>query len=178
MVDECSMEATAGSKIKEKILIVITLSALTAYLPTAIHNQFITGPLVNMSLILAVFLIGPYEAVFLGLIPSVLALVSGLLPAALAPAVPFIMISNAILIGVYHYLGKKNFGISIFTAAFLKFLFLYLVTGLLVSYFVAGTASVSLAAMFGWVQLATAIVGGLLAFVILVFMRRLNQKTA
>ena len=168
MSNEIMMNAVVRPKIKEKVLIAVALVVLTAYLPTVIHNQLVTGPLVNMSLVLAVFLLGPFEAVFLGLMPSVLALVSGLLPAILAPVVPFIMISNAILIGVYHYLGKKKFSISIFAAAFLKFIFLYAVIGFLVSHFINGKAAVSLVSMFGWMQFATALAGGALAYLILI----------
>lgn len=154
-------------KIKEKIIVFSVLAALTAYLPTVIHIQMITGPLVNMSLILALFLIGSEAAILLALAPSVLALSSGLLPLPLAPVVPFIMISNIILIGVYHYLGRKKFGVSIFLAGGLKFLFLYSVTNLLLTNLLPAPLAVNLAAMMGSIQFVTALTGGLLAYGVL-----------
>jgi len=149
------------ARAKIKILIFSLLTLIAAFLPTVIHSQFITGPLVNMALILATFLVGPFEAVFLGLMPSVLALVSGLLPLPLAPAVPFIMISNAILVGVYYYLGRKNFGLTILAAAFLKFLFLYELSNLWLPKV--------LTSMLGWVQFYTAVLGGIMAYLVLKF---------
>ena len=116
----------------ERVIIFTSIAILALILPTIIHSQLITGSFVNMSLILVTFLIGPLEAVFLGLMPSVIALSSGLLPLPLAPAIPFIMISNTILVGIYYYLGRKNLIASIFIASFIKFLFLYGVTGSLV----------------------------------------------
>ncbi|MFA5021618.1 MAG: ECF transporter S component [Patescibacteria group bacterium] len=166
MIKEQSIGITT-LKITEKILVFSALTILMAYLPTVIHSQLITGPLINMALILAVFLVGPIEAVFLGLMPSVLALISGLLPLALAPVVPFIMISNIILIGVYYYLGKNKFGISIFLASFLKFLFLYSITNLLLINLLPAKISLLLASMMGGLQFITATIGGLLAYAVL-----------
>lgn len=159
-------------KIREKALTISILVALTAFLPIIIHSQFITGPIVNMSLILATFLIGPFEAAFLGLMPSVLALISGLLPMALAPIIPFIMISNAILIGTYHYFGKKNFRVSIFIASSLKFLFLYGVSNFIITILLGNKVAPALVIMMGWPQLFTAVMGGILAYIILSFMRK------
>lgn len=159
----------SGSKIKTKILIFSALTFIAAFLPTFIHSQFITGPLVNMSLILATFLVGPFEAVFLGLIPSVLALTSGLLPLPLAPVAPFIMIGNAILVGVYYYLGRKRIGFSILAASFLKFLFLFGIARLLAGVLLSGKAINSVILMMGWMQFLTAVAGGILAYTVLLF---------
>jgi hypothetical protein len=161
-----------NSSLSRKILTFSALVILTAFLPTVIHSQFITGPLVNMALILAVFLLGPFEAVFLGLMPSVLALASGLLPLPLAPMVPFIMISNAILIGVYYYLGKKKFLISIAVASFLKFLFLFGIFAFLSNFLLNGKVVPALALMMGWPQFVSAVLGGTLAHLALAFINK------
>lgn len=160
------------SNIARKILIFSVLAVLSAFLPTVIHSQMITGPLVNMAIILAVFLIGPLEAVFLGLMPSVLALTSGLLPLPLAPMVPFIMVSNALMVGVYHYLGKDKFAISIIVASFLKFLFLFGIFTFLSGFLLNGKIIPALALMMGWPQFITAILGGILARLILSFAKK------
>ena len=157
----------SGSKIKTKMLIFSALTLIAAFLPTVIHSQFITGPLVNMSLILATFLVGPFEAVFLGLMPSVLALTSGLLPLPLAPVVPFIMISNAILVGVYYYFGRKKIGFSILAASSLKFLFLFGIARLLAGVLLSGKAINIAILMMGWMQFFTAVAGGVLAYAVL-----------
>ncbi|MBU2025823.1 MAG: iron hydrogenase [Patescibacteria group bacterium] len=168
--------ALPSLRIKEKTLVFLALSVLTVFLPTIIHSQLITGPLVNMSLILAVLLVGPFEAVFLGLMPSVFALASGLLPLALAPAVPFIMISNAIFIGVYHYLGRKNFLLSTLAASLLKFLFLYGIVHLLLNTLLAQKIVENLSAMMGVFQFLTAIMGAVLAHAVLSFIKYKNNS--
>ncbi len=160
------------SKIKTKMLIFSVLTFIAAFLPTFIHSQFITGPLVNMSLILATFLVGPFEAAFLGLMPSVMALTSGLLPLPLAPVVPFIMIGNAILVGVYYYFGRKKIGLSILAASFLKFLFLFGIVRLLAGALLSGKAINSAILMMGWMQFFTAVAGGVLAYAVLSLVRK------
>ncbi|MDD2731115.1 MAG: hypothetical protein PHW33_03265 [Candidatus Portnoybacteria bacterium] len=175
MLGEQSISAYYPAKIRTKALIFLALTVLAAYLPTIIHQQLITGPLVNMSLILAVFLVGPFEALVLGLLPSVFALTSGLLPLPLAPIVPFIMIGNAILVAVYHYLGKKRFVISIAIAGLLKFAFLYGTASLLAKFLFSGKAMPNLMAMMGWAQFFTAVLGGLMAYAILFSVKKFRQ---
>ena len=87
----------------------VGLMLVASVLPRFVHNQFITGPIINATLFLAAAILGSGPAILIGLVPSVVALSSGLLPVHLAPMVPFIMISNAILILVFNYLKKINF---------------------------------------------------------------------
>ena len=58
------------------------------------HQQWVTGPIVNAMFIMAVALLGVQNAILLCLLPSTIALSVGLLPAILAPVIPFIIISN------------------------------------------------------------------------------------
>jgi len=60
-------------------------------------------------------------AILIGLIPSVIALGVGLLPAVLVPMVPFIMISNTLLVVCFAYLRKKNYWLGVVVSSFLKF---------------------------------------------------------
>ena len=92
--------------------------------------QPITGPIVNATLFIAVALLGAKNAILIGLLPSVIALSAGLLPAVLAPMIPFIMLSNAILIVVFGYLRKKNYWLAIVSASVLKFFFLFSVSSI------------------------------------------------
>lgn len=172
MIGEQSINVFAPIKIKTKILIFFILTVLVVYLPTIIHQQLITGSLVNTVLILAVFLVGPFEALFLGLLPSVFALTSGLLPLPLAPIVPFIMISNTIFVAIYHYFGRKFFFLAILAAGFLKFLFLYGAANILVDFLFEEKIALILITMTGWTQFLTAVIGGILAYTVLSAIKR------
>jgi len=74
------------------------LAGVATLLPFFIHLQWITGPVINAILILILFLVGIRSALVVCLIPSLMALAGGLLPAILAPVIPFIMISNVIFV--------------------------------------------------------------------------------
>ena len=159
--------------VREKVITFSVLAVFVIYLPTLVHSQMVTGTVVNMSLILATFLIGPYVAVLLGLMPSSFALLSGLLPLPLALIVPFIMISNAILVFTYHHLGKRRFFLSIFMAGFLKFVLLSASTYVFLTVFLKNEQLAAVASnMFGWTQMLTAVTGGVLAYTVLLAMKK------
>jgi riboflavin transporter len=173
-----------------------------------IHSQWITGPIVNAALILSVFLVGVRGAVLIGLLPSTIALGVGLLPAPLAAMVPFIIISNIILVFVISFfrhsdrspssgeggveeslrysiserrsdsstsltlfapLGMTNikYFIGLITAAVLKFLFLFLTSGIVIKLLLNQKLAPAVAQMMSWPQFYTALIGGALAFIIL-----------
>lgn len=141
------------------------LMAVAAILPHFVHNQFITGPIVNATLFLAAYYLGSGEAVLIGIVPSVAALASGLLPAVLAPMVPFIMISNAILIVVFNWLRKINFGAGAIVASLAKYLFLYITATFVISKIMPQTLAAKAGlVMMAWPQLATALVGAVIAY--------------
>lgn len=157
-------------KVLEKIKVreiawFVSLMAIVAILPHYVHNQFVTGPIVNAVLFLAVMTVGAGNAILIGLVPSVVALVSGLLPAPLAPMVPFIMISNAILIVVFSGLRKTNYWAGVLGGTLFKYAFLYLtstiVVGLISNHSIALKAA---ATMMAWPQIVTAVIGGIIAF--------------
>jgi len=158
----------------EPIAWFIGLILVASILPRFVHNQFITGPIINATLFLAAGTMGIGPAILIGLVPSVVALSSGLLPAPLAPMVPFIMISNAILILVFAYVKKINFGGGAIAASFAKYAFLYLtvtfVTRLISNHSIATKAA---ATMMAWPQLVTALIGAMIAFGILKVSKRI-----
>lgn len=151
----------------------LSLMATAIILPSFIHNQFITGPIVNATLFLATFFIGARAAMLIGLVPSVVALSSGLLPLALAPVVPFIMISNALLILSFDGLRKFNNILAAFTACIVKYLFLYgscyLISNIIIQKTVATKAIIM---MMSWSQLVTALVGAVIAFTVLRILKK------
>jgi len=122
---------------------------------------------VNAVLLISAVLTGPMEAIFLGLMPSTVALSTGLLPLPLAPMVPFIMIGNALLIAVFHYSYKKNIYVSIGIAALLKFAFLHFSVVLIMSKLLTTDITAKLAIMMSWPQLITALIGGVIAYALL-----------
>jgi hypothetical protein len=134
-------------------------------LPRFIHQQFITGPIVNATLFLGAYYLGSGGAVLVGLVPSVVALSSGLLPMPLAPMVPFIMISNSILITVFNWARKINFGAGAIVASLAKYLFLYLTATFVILKIMPVTlASKAALTMMAWPQLVTALAGAVIAF--------------
>ncbi|MFA6170935.1 MAG: ECF transporter S component [Patescibacteria group bacterium] len=151
----------------------LVLGSIATFLPFFIHVQFLTGPIVNAILIIALFLCGIRSAITLALIPSLMALAGGLLPAVLAPVVPFIMISNCILIFTIEFLYKKfeqaksGFWIGLAAGAALKWVFLILSTGFISKLLLKQELAVKVVQMMSWPQLATAIAGGVIAFGIL-----------
>jgi len=176
MIKEQVISAIDSLKIKEKIAIFSLLTILMVYLPAVIRFQPITGSLINMFLVLAVFTIGFRGAILLGIMPSFFALSSGLLPLPLALMVPFIITGNVILIAIYHYLGRKNFGATIVAAAFAKFLLLFASASLLISFLPEGKQILPLISMMSWVQFLTAVSGGILAYLVLFFLKKLQKN--
>ena len=137
------------------------------------HFQPITGPIVNAMLFLgAVFL--PIEyALMLCMLPSLVALSVGALPVVLAPMLPFIMFSNAILVVVFAFLRKKNFIIAGITASLLKFAFLFSASFIILRLIVQKPIAQKAAQMMAWPQLITALAGGAIAFVILKCLKKI-----
>lgn len=153
-------------------------AGVATILPFYIHLQWFTGPIVNAILILVLFLVGIRSALVLCLIPSLMALSGGLLPAVLAPVVPFVMISNTILVlsidWFYNNFKDENKGywIGLFVGATVKFLFLFFSVNIIGKLLIKQELVAKVAQMMSWPQLATAITGGFIAWVILKWLKR------
>ena len=157
----------------------LLLSGIAIIMPFYFHLQLVTGPLINAIFILVLFLVGIRSALILCLIPSLMALAGGLLPAVLAPAIPFIMISNAIYVISIEYLFKnskeeiKGFWTGVIIGSALKFIFLFLSVNIIVKLLVKQELAAKVAQMMSWPQFATAIAGGIIAWFILKFLQRI-----
>lgn len=153
---------------KKAILTIAQFGVLVgiASLAPLLKQQAITGPIVNATLFLATYLIGVQAGVLVALFPSLIALSVGLLPALLAPAVPFIITGNIILVLVFNWL-KKNHWQAIISASVLKFLFLYSTSFVVVNLIAKKPVAQKAAAMLSWPQLATALAGGIIAWLVL-----------
>ena len=160
------------------------------------HSQWITGPIVNAALILTVFLLDIRAALIIGILPSTIALSTGLLPAPLAPMIPFIIISNSILVLlidlIYHpelVSGStpksqempnppaggrhdKKYWLGLLTGSGLKYLFLFFTSGLVIKLLLNAKVAPTVAQVMSWPQFFTALIGGILAFVILKIIKK------
>ncbi|MEW5784182.1 MAG: ECF transporter S component [Bacillota bacterium] len=85
------------------LLLAMTLAIQSLRLPPPV-----TGPLVNLILILSTALVGAAGGVGLGLITPWAALLLGILSPLLAPAVPFIMAGNALYCSCYGLLKDRG----------------------------------------------------------------------
>jgi riboflavin transporter len=157
----------------------VALSGIAVFLPFFIHLQWITGPIINGVLVITLFLVGIRSAMVLALAPSLMALSGGLLPAVLAPAVPFIMISNIIFVltidFIYQYFKDENkgFWLGVIIGAGLKFIFLILSVNFIAKLLIKQELAVKVAQMMSWPQFATAVVGGLIAWAVLKWIKRI-----
>lgn len=157
----------------------LSLASVAAFLPFIIHIQWITGPVVNALLILILFIVGIRAALLMSLVPSVMALAGGLLPAVLAPVVPFIMISNVIFVLSidYFYRSAKNqmvgFWVGVGLGGLLKFLFIWFNANLMISLILKKELAAAVINMVSWPQFATALAGGVIAFAILKGLKRI-----
>ncbi|MFA4942452.1 MAG: hypothetical protein WC564_02335 [Patescibacteria group bacterium] len=157
---------------------VVVLGALAAFLPFFIHVQWLVGPIVNAILIIVLFLSGLRLAIIVSAIPSLMALAGGLLPLFLSPAVPFIIASNIIFISIIYYQyynssSRDAYWQASFFGSFAKFVFLFLSAQFL-SFFISSNKAITvLGVMFGWSQLLSALVGSIIAFVVLKWLKRI-----
>jgi len=156
---------------REKIT---TLSQFLVLLSIALivplfHQQMITGSIVNATLFLSTMLLGAQFGILVGLIPSVVALATGLLPPVLAPMIPFIMIANTILVLSFNALKNKNYWFGAVVASFLKFGFLYFTSSTVINLLLKKEIAHQVAAMMSWPQLLTALAGGVLAYLFMRF---------
>ncbi len=145
-----------------KFVALIGIATLTPLL----DNQFITGPLVNATLFLSVLLIGTKGAVMIAVIPGIIALSTGLLPAIMAPILPFVIIGNIFLVMVFDKL-KKSYWTAVISASLIKFAFLFLTSSIIANIILKDDIVIKVATMMSWPQLVTALAGGLIARLIM-----------
>lgn len=160
--------------VRERInkITLISLAQFTVLLAIAVfaplsQNQIITGSLVNASLFIAAATLGLEGAILIALLPSSFALLFGTLPAPLAPLIPFIVLSNILLVLIVVSFKKTNKLFLFFSAAVIKFLFLFTVSTWAINLLFQGNLVKTASVMFSWPQLLTALIGGALALVIM-----------
>ncbi|MDD5738442.1 MAG: ECF transporter S component [Candidatus Pacebacteria bacterium] len=168
------------NKTKTLSLVYFTGLLAVSIIAPLFHFQPITGPIVNACLFVATAMLGVQAGIMLGLLPSLVALSVGTLPAPLAPMVPFIMASNAIMVVVFaegvkllttykefNSLYIPSFAINVVLASVLKFLFLFSTSYIVIHLIAQKPIAQKAAQMMSWPQLTTALLGGLIAFIVL-----------
>lgn len=151
----------------------VSLVGLATFAPALGYHQAIAGPIINATLFVSVILLGTQNAILIGLIPSLIALSYGLLPAVLAPMIPFIMAGNVILILCFGFLKEKNFWLGIISASILKFLFLFGTSSIVVDLLLKKEIASKVAMMMSYPQLFTALAGGIIAYLFLKSIRKI-----
>lgn len=159
--------------LNREMVLTVALVVATVVAPL-MHSQLVTGTIVNAALFGAVMMVGFRAACSVAVIPSLIALVAGTLPLAMAAMVPFIMASNIALAGVFALLRKTNFAFAAGAASVAKFGFLVLSANVVLIAMTHGKMTAVLASMMGWPQLITALLGAGLAYT--VFERRVGGK--
>lgn len=162
---------------KESVLMLGLLICIAVAAPILFKQQFISGTIVNASLIVGVYLLGSRDGLLISIIPSSFALATGLLPAALAPMIPFIIIGNAILVLTFNYLQKFNIWAGFIIGSVLKFIFLYATSTVVIGLLINSQIAPVVAQMMSWPQLVTALCGGIVACGIIKVTRNWNLKT-
>jgi hypothetical protein len=159
------------------IAITVVLQALTLQL----GNQLITGSIVNLMLILSVMTGGLATGLTVGAVTPVLPTLLGFGP--LWPIVPFIALGNMSLVALWHFIGNRKIGSSIYIAYILA-----LVTGATAKFLVLffGVAQLAVpillrlpepqatvvSGLFSYPQLITASTGGVCAIILLPLLQK------
>jgi len=126
-------------------------------------NQLVTGSIVNALLFISASIMGLEYAFLLCLVPSLISVYTGLLPLALAPIIPLIITGNVLLVSVFLRLNKKGFWFGAMPAVLAKFAFIWVAGVILASSVLNGIAK-SVLLIISWPQLATAILGAIIAY--------------
>ena len=170
----------------KKISRLVFLIALTLILEMVGLPQPVTGPLVNMMLILATLIVSPIAAVLLGAITPLIAVLRGQLPAPLIPLAPFIIIGNAILVILFTLVSrlftssdkirKPLFSvrswIALIVGAAAKFFWLYGAVRLVLPLLIGKTVPPAMLALMSVPQFVTAVIGGGFAFLLFNILQR------
>ena len=170
VLDQIQTKTTAG---------VLSAFSIATILPFFLHQQLITGPIINAMLFLAVVFLGLRWAIILSFIPSIMALTGGLLLPFLTPIVPFIMLSNIIMVFLFAKFYNLNANISInfwqgvLTGSLAKSFFLMICGFLVLNYFKNPQAVKLAVSALGVLQFGTAVVGGSIAFGFLKFVKKI-----
>ncbi|MCL1890273.1 MAG: hypothetical protein FWF99_07235 [Desulfovibrionaceae bacterium] len=154
----------------------IALLIVLQYVTVPLGNTLVTGAVVNLILIVAVMTCGIWSGLTVALTSPLLAFFFGI-GAVFFPVVPFVMAGNAILVTLWHHIGRLNIKgwliphmMALAAAAGAKCLWLYF--GIVRFAVPVLDFPKALVAAFGVSQLITACTGGALAIFVLPVLRK------
>jgi uncharacterized membrane protein len=151
------------------LALTIVFQTLGRYIPLGPNSNFVVGPLVNACLLIAAAT-GLWGGTAIAFISPFGAILTG--AAIPLPFAPFIAIGNFLLVLCFH-LVKKNRVVGIVLGAVLKFAFLYgAITAFVQLMKVPAKKALPLFFAFGWPQLVTALVGGVVALLVIKAIRK------
>lgn len=147
------------------IALTVVIQMIGRFLPPS-SNVFVVGPLVNACLIVATAFVGLWSGIIIAVLSPFTSLINN--HAAIAPILflfsPFIAIGNAVLVAAYYALKKKNQIAALIVGAVLKFAFLL---GAMKIFASVRVVPAPVIALFGNIQLITALLGGAVALVLI-----------
>jgi len=155
------------------IALTVALQALTLQL----QNQFITGSIVNLMLVISVMTCGLSTGLTVSIFTPILPTLLGFGP--MLPIVPFIAAGNMALVTMWYLIGNREivntyiaYIIALVAGAVAKFLVLYFgVVQIAIPYILGlpegSPPAIAMSFMFSYPQLITAATGGVCAIILL-----------
>ncbi len=149
------------------LAIAIAFQIFGRYIP---YNQFIVGPIVNAVLIIATYTAGFWSGTSVAILAPLVSAFTN--KAAIAPLIiafsPFIILGNFIIVLAFYLLHKKNRIAGVAAGAVCKFAFLYASITVFTNLVeMKPQIAEKLNGMFSWLQLLTAVIGGILALIVI-----------
>jgi hypothetical protein len=169
-----NIKVVAVDKIRTNTLVIWACVISIALVAPLFPLQQVTGPIINALLFIAVVMLGLRQTLPVCFMPSIMALLAGLLLPIMVPIVPFIMLSNVVLVVTFSYLYQRNFWLGVVMASILKFIFIWSTTSAMANLFIKNSKVIQVVAtMMSWPQLISALAGGVIAYLFLRFIRRI-----
>jgi hypothetical protein len=152
------------------LAITIVFQSMGRFIPLGPNSNFVVGPLVNACLLIAAAYTGLSGASVISVLSPFGAILTG--AAVPLPFAPFIAIGNFLLVLLFSIFKEKRV-IGLLSGAVLKFGFLFATISLFVRLIGAPSKKASLLIFaFGWPQLVTALIGGVIALVVIKALER------
>ncbi len=148
------------------LALVITIQMAGRLIP---NSNFVVGPLVNACLLVSTALAGVWSGIIISVISPFASLINNHAPvaAALLPFAPFVAVANAVYVLSYYLLRKKSAVAGVGIGSVLKFAFLYTGINIFLQLFNFPKFAKVLTFLFGWPQLLTALIGGIIALAVI-----------
>ena len=158
------------------VLVALLVALQTTAALLSGRNQLITGSIVNMVLIVSVVSSGLPTGLSVAALSPIMATLLGIGPAWVL--VPFIIAGNIILVLLWHFIGNTKKGnkyvvqiVALIFASCAKFIVIYLFIIQIAIPYIPGIP-MQAAVLFSYPQLATASIGGALAIIVLVPLKK------